>query len=200
MINENPRFYNDSLEDSSYYQLDVYEYTASLFGQNSISSVLDLGCGMATKLRDYIRPHCTDITGIDSEHAISQCRVLYDFGSWHTADLEDNSYVLPRSYDLIICADVIEHLKNPDSLLRIIKSGSHPGTVVVLSTPERDLRRGFGDMGPPQNTAHVREWNEDEFRAYLADRGFTIEHYDIVHLCKDLKTCQLAMGHFPNEP
>lgn len=194
--NENPSFYNDSLEDSSYYQLEVYEYIASLFGQHKISSVLDVGCGMATKLRDYILPHCADITGLDSEHAISQCRKLYEFGRWDAVDLEDSAFVLHDSYDLIICADVIEHLKDPDNLLRIIKSGTQAQSLVVLSTPERDLRRGFDDTGPPENTAHVREWNENEFRSYLSARQFKIEHYDIVHLCKDMKTCQLAMGRF----
>lgn len=198
-INDSPSFYNDSLEDSEYYQLEVYEYIASLFSQHRISSVLDVGCGLATKLRDYILPHCSNITGIDSEHAIPLCRELHDFGIWHTADLENTSYVLPTAYDLIISADVIEHLKDPDNLLRIIKSGTHPESLVVLSTPERDLRRGLDDTGPPQNTAHVREWNEKEFRAYLTDRGFHIEHYDIVHLCKDMKTCQLAMGRFSLE-
>jgi len=195
-INENPSFYNDSLEDSEYYQLEVYEYIATLFRQHTISSVLDIGCGLATKLRDYVLPHCSNITGIDSEYAILKCRELYNFGSWHIADLGNSDYTLPGSYDLIICADVIEHLKDPDNLLRIIKSGAHPEGLIVLSTPERDLRRGINCTGPPQNNAHVREWNEKEFRAYLSDRGFKIEHYDIVHLCKDMKTCQLVMGRF----
>ena len=193
-INSVPEFYNDSLEDSEYYQLDVYKYAASLIRQHEISSVLDIGCGAATKLRDYIYPECNNITGIDSQHAISLCRELYDFGDWHVADLEDESYKLDNHFDLIICADVVEHLIDPDKLLSLIKECAHSRSLIVLSTPERDLRRGLNDIGPPENKAHVREWNKQEFSSYLSSRAFKIKEHEIVQLCEGMKTCQLVMA------
>jgi hypothetical protein len=39
---------------------------------------------------------------------------------------------------------------------------------LVISTPERNRMRGEKDFGPPENTAHYREWNEQEFKEYVS--------------------------------
>jgi SAM-dependent methyltransferase len=98
-----------------------------------------------------------------------------------------------RRFDLIICADVIEHLVDPDVVLRWIRLFSKPTSRIVLSTPERDLRRGRRSLGPPENLGHVREWNSREFCAYLDSRGFDILQHEIVDLKRGVKTCQLAL-------
>ena len=67
--------------------------------------------------------------------------------------------------DLIICADVIEHLSNPDDLLDFISEINF--RQLIISTPERDRVAGKNDFGPPENTAHYREWNAIEFKNYL---------------------------------
>ncbi|MFC1791945.1 hypothetical protein ACFL0I_05750, partial [Gemmatimonadota bacterium] len=69
---------------------------------------------------------------------------------------------------------------------------SHPKTHVLLSTPERDLRRGPDDMGPPGNPAHIREWNQEELRQYLESQGLTVLEHSIVELRTAMETCQLA--------
>lgn len=72
---------------------------------------------------------------------------------------------------------MIEHLVNPLPSLRLIRKLLGEGaTAVVFSTPERDLARGKGDNGPPYNSCHVREWNSEEFRAFLEWAGFRFAH------------------------
>lgn len=70
---------------------------------------------------------------------------------------------------MIICADVIEHLLDPDELLRWLSS--IPFKKIVFSTPDRSFLvnelRSSCEMGPPHNPHHVREWNFQEFERYI---------------------------------
>lgn len=194
--NENPREYRDSLENAQTYQVDVYRHAEVLASSSDVHSVLDIGCGLATKLIEFISPHCDDITGIDCPETIEQCRSMHGAGSWIAGDIESPSFRVDGTFDLIISADVIEHLREPDRLLQLIRKASHAATLVVLSTPERDLRRGEQDMGPPANRAHVREWNAQELATYLTSRGFVIGERRIVELREGMRTCQLVVGGF----
>jgi 2-polyprenyl-3-methyl-5-hydroxy-6-metoxy-1,4-benzoquinol methylase len=80
--------------------------------------------------------------------------------------------------DLVICADVIEHVKNPDELIHfIIKMDPEH---IVISTPDRDLlheKLGRSQTGPPGNTHHIREWSFDEFENYIS-RNFNIIRHE----------------------
>ncbi len=199
-VNLRPRNYRDSLEDSRTFQIPVYEHAAELVAGRRLHSVLDIGCGLGTKLVDIVGPHCQDITGIDRKRSIQKCRKLHPFGTWLVGDLEDPDYRLDRTFDLIIAADVIEHLLDPDRLLELARRSSHRETVIVMSTPERDLRRGADDSGPPENRGHVREWNAAEFEQYLRSRGLEILDASIVDLRPGLPTCQMVTCSFPGAP
>jgi len=188
-LNASP--YGDSESDSKIYQLDVYNYARNHILNNNVTSVLDIGCGHGMKLKEYILPNCNDVTGIDWKHSINFCKKNHDFGEWYIDNIEAPSLELNKKFDLIICADVIEHLFNPDLLFEYISKFIHEETTLILSTPERDLRRGLDTMGPPQNPAHVREWNKDEFALYLMSQKVRINEHIIVDLKKGMKTCQL---------
>jgi len=195
-VRHRPRPYRDSLDDSRTYQLDVYRHAGQLARSDDVTTVLDVGCGLATKLMDFVAPHCDSITGIDCPAIIEQCRAMYADGHWIAADIEDAGFSVAGTYDLIICADVIEHLRDPDCMLRLLRDASHETTVVLLSTPERDLRRGAHDMGPPANPAHVREWNAAELAAYLRSRDFEVREAHVVELREGMRTCQMIVGRF----
>lgn len=69
--------------------------------------------------------------------------------------------------DTIICFDVIEHLFNPSFVLDFIKKlKTTKDCKVYISTPERDLKRGF-DCTFSNKPEHVREWNEKEILKLL---------------------------------
>lgn len=77
-------------------------------------------------------------------------------------------------FDVIVCADVIEHMDNPDVLLEIIRRHSNNSSTIVISTPERDNIRGLDHFGPPPNPTHVREWNQGELVGYFKKQGFKV--------------------------
>lgn len=180
-------------EDASLaYQRSVYEYARDMISPLGVASVLDVGCGLGLKLEKYIQPTGVAITGVDGVETIALCKARHRFGNWISDDIENPSADLGARYDLVISADVIEHLIDPDQLLAYLLTWAAPGAKIILSTPERDLRRGLGDMGPPANRSHVREWNRDEFFRYLTSRRIEVLDHRIVALRDDVLTCQLV--------
>ncbi len=171
--------YMDTLPHSYYYQYEVYIFARKIIKKYDLKNILDIGCGIGTKLREIIYPVCEDIIGIDSSSdSINICKREYPFGQWFIDDIEDKKINLYRKFDTIISSDVIEHLVNPDKLLSYIREFSNSDTFIILSTPERDLERGKMSNGPPVNRSHVREWNQMEFNKYIKNRGFDIiDHF-----------------------
>lgn len=191
-VNPSPRRYFDTVEDSRIYQDSVYRYAHHWIQRSNSESVLDLGCGAATKLEKWIAPTGAHVMGVDLVEAIEFCARTYDFGRWLADDIEKPSADLGTPFDLILCVDVVEHLKDPDLLFRYLRRWSHSRTSLILSTPERDLRRGVADMGPPDNPTHVREWNAEEFGRYLESHGLEVDEHLVLELRPGIRTCQVA--------
>ena len=162
--------YLDCIEDSKSYQVAVYKFARKLIKEKKLKNILDIGCGYGLKLKKFILPVCQDIVGIDQQHAISFCKENYKFGMWCVDNIENPKLKLKRKFDLIISSDVIEHLVDPDKLLEYIKRFCYKNTIIILSSPERDIVRGKYSFGPPENKAHVREWNKREFYNYIKSK------------------------------
>jgi 2-polyprenyl-3-methyl-5-hydroxy-6-metoxy-1,4-benzoquinol methylase len=167
---------HEDIDDSRKYS--VYLKAKELVMTYNLKSVLDIGCGMGLMLKELIFPTCHNITGIDSEKIITECKRMHDFGKWHAYDLNNEKIKLDRTFDLIIASDVIDHLNNPDNLLDIITRHSNCNTFIVLSTPERNLNAGVEHVGPPPDITRIREWNFYEFKDYIKSTDFhIIEHF-----------------------
>lgn len=130
--------YEDSAKNSVTYQSEVYKLARKLIKENKINSVLDIGCGYGEKLKKFIYPICSEITGIDSEHGVSYCKEKHNFGKWYVDNLDNPRLNLFEKFDLVISADVIEHLENPDILIDQIKKYSKKNSLILLSTIERN--------------------------------------------------------------
>lgn len=156
------------------YQKDVYRWAGQLVRARGLKSVMDVGCGPATKLNRFITPLILDVVGVDQESAISYCRATYKRGTYLVDDLGNPSSSFDRTFDLIICCDVIEHLENPVVVLDYIKRHARPDTLILISTPDRDRTRGKTCRTSP-TPAHIREWSKEEFVKFLKHYGFLIE-------------------------
>ena len=139
----------------------------------SYKMILDIGCGSAFKLLYYFSDMNT--VGIEVNTTYDFLKEKYPDRTWITSDEPAN---FPSDADIIICADVIEHVRDPDELLATIMKVRFK--YLFLSTPERDLVRGRVDYGPPDNKAHVREWNQAEFHEYIS-RYFSIVAHTITN-------------------
>jgi SAM-dependent methyltransferase len=152
------------------WQPDVYPDAAALARQVGAVRLIDVGCGNGDKLA----PHQWEfeLVGIDYGPNIEECRRRHPGGKWLEADF-DVGGPLPvpdPQRSMVICADVIEHVVHPELLLRKLHDLLERGALaVILTTPERDLRRGTAHQGPSPNPAHVREWNSRELQSFMAE-------------------------------
>lgn len=158
------------IRESGRYQHYVYVWAARLARRHGCHSVLDVGCGVGTKLASILAPHVADVTGIDQAAALGIARRALPHATLIDADLESPPPHLGRTFDLILCADVLEHLLDPDPVLAMIATVCHSNTLIVLSTPERHRERGR-ECRSSDKPEHVREWSAYEFRTYIQSRG-----------------------------
>ena len=164
----------ERLAASSSYQHPVYLLCRDLLRSRRARSLLDVGSGPGTKLAALIAPLCRDLVLIDQPSVREVAARFLPAARFVEADLDALDLDLGRSFDLIVCADVLEHLKRPDDCLRFIRSHLAEGGRALLSTPERDHLRGRDCMQSP-HPDHIREWNADEFRRFVEGCGLVVE-------------------------
>jgi SAM-dependent methyltransferase len=170
--------YFDDTNLTDEYQKEVYEAAKQVMSVNRLSTVYDIGCGSAYKLMTILGEY--DTTGFDLPQTLAFVKERYPDRKWLSASFDDRS--LPRS-DLVICSDVIEHVDDPDALMRFLVNCAKGW--VVISTPDRDLCYSYrwinnSYYGPPRNLCHIREWTMPEFRRYIG-RFLGIERHEITN-------------------
>lgn len=154
-------------------QKEVYEEAAALAREMELETIIDIGTGSGWKLVKYLGDR-SNVIGVDLEPAV---KILLDR---YPVDLNGIVWTTPerlpiwtdKGADLVICADMIEHVDDPDATIATIRSLEPKW--IVISTPDRALLGPGRQPGPPANQCHVREWNFAEFKAYIN------QHLDIV--------------------
>lgn len=162
------------IAESMLYQYHVYQAARELCDRHALQTVADFGCGVGTKL-DHFLGHLHP-TAFDQPTVADYIAETFPRLTFRPIDLQHPHDALDPAerFDLTICADVVEHLLDPDPAMELLRA--HTGRFCVLSTPERDIERG-PDVLKATKPEHVREWNSDEFIRYVESCGFRIvEH------------------------
>jgi hypothetical protein len=162
----------DDTANTDEWQREVYQAAAELMARERLRSVHDVGCGSAFKLVKYLGSFET--VGYDVPQTVEFLRNTYPDRKWRSAPLSSRD--LPQA-DLVICADVIEHVLDPDELLGFL--GGMAKDWIILSTPERNFLYPPGSRyryGPPTNRTHVREWSADELWRYASQHFRVVRH------------------------
>lgn len=153
-IREKPEHWNDTrMKDE--WQREVYLMAAAIMASNAYRDVIDVGCGSAYKLIKYLGKYET--MGIDVPETVTWLSEQYPTREWRSS-MPDGKF------DLVICADVIEHVLDPDALCQSLRSVAKKH--IIISTPDR-FRAGEPPFGPSTNKSHVREWSFEEFGRYI---------------------------------
>src|SRR3984893_11634679 len=93
--------------------------------------LLDLGAARG-HLRRAVRGRCAFPAGVEPDTALpSSARDGYD--AWRTADAMEGGWDSP--FDVVVCADVLEHLARPQALLERIQGWLVPGGTLLVSLP-----------------------------------------------------------------
>lgn len=142
--------------------------------------VLDLGCSQGL-LAGPLADHGVRVTGVDVREAPG---LSPDLAEFFERDLE-RPLDLPigRVFDYVICADVIEHLRNREELLRSVRRYLRADGRLVISTPNiaiwfyrLSLLAGRFEYGPRGilDRTHVHLFTRDTFRREVAAAGFRV--------------------------
>jgi 2-polyprenyl-3-methyl-5-hydroxy-6-metoxy-1,4-benzoquinol methylase len=157
------------------YQVPVYRLAARRARKLAPDLVMDIGCGSGDKLAEFFGGRRHRVVGVDQGSAIALARERFHGIEWFSGDLDSDKFwaeLANSRPDLVICADVIEHLSDPAGLLRRLHDLIRDG-LLILSTPDR-ARLGRDPLGPPANPRHVREWTAEELTRFVRAHGFTI--------------------------
>lgn len=173
---EDPAYWNEGrLISAASYQYDVYLTAARLARERHSKTLLDVGSGPPVKL-GKLMPAGIEISLVDQPNTARHAADLLPNAQFFSANLENALPSIGRMFDLILCADVIEHLVDPEPCLDFMRRHLAPQGLLLISTPERDSLRGKTCMHSP-HPMHVREWSFDEFAHFLGSRNLDIvEH------------------------
>lgn len=170
-----PQHFDDHTTDTGIvWQPDVYVEAELLAEQTGASTIVDLGCGAARKLIPLADRF--DVVGVDVAQTVDWLPQV-DGCRWVRFDLDGpgelpDDVVVPGA--VVVCADVIEHLRRPERLGHHLRRLVAAGCTIVLSTPDRVRTWGPAHLGPPPNPTHAREWAADELVALLGDWGLRV--------------------------
>jgi len=158
------------------------------------SAVLDIGAG-AGHLGTAVREHFSHLTGVESdpEAASSPGASVYD--RWITAPLSGD-LDFGRQFDVVVCADVLEHLSSPDGALLGIRKWLKPGATLLVSLPNvanitvrAALLAGkfpYSDRGLLDRT-HLRFYTRRSARNLLRECGYRVERTTPTAMPAELK-------------
>jgi 2-polyprenyl-3-methyl-5-hydroxy-6-metoxy-1,4-benzoquinol methylase len=100
---------------------------------------------------------------------------------WVQGDLNERLPLADGSFDLIVAAEVIEHLENPRAMCRELFRLLRPGGWLVLSTPNNEswrsivalvVRGHFVSFGATSYPAHITPLVRQDLDHVLAEAGF----------------------------
>lgn len=146
--------------------------------------VLDIGCGAGRSGAWLKARGATRIVGIEVDPVSAEvARSVYD--EVHVASVESALSTIDEPFDLILCADVLEHLVDPWSVVRRLRERAISETTLAVSIPNiRNLGAlrhiAFGDGFAYEtegifDQTHLRFFTRANARSLLAEGGWRIE-------------------------
>lgn len=149
--------------------------------------LLDIGCGMGAVGSTLKRERGLEfVAGIEIvEEAYRRARQVLDAA--YLANIEEVELPFePASFDCIICADVLEHLVEPEQALRKLGALLRDEGVIVISLPNARyhdvlsmLSQGYWSYVPEgiMDSTHLRWFTRRNIPAFVEAAGLELLHY-----------------------
>jgi SAM-dependent methyltransferase len=148
----------------------------SLIGSAS-GRVLDVGCGRGALAAGLRQIGAETLVGIDHDPRATALAVGYD--QVMTSRIEDVDWEALGHFDLVVAADVLEHLKDPWAVLRQLRRS---GDRLAISVPNighfrviANLTRGrftYDPGGGVMDQTHLRWFTRNSLRDALRQSGW----------------------------
>jgi 2-polyprenyl-3-methyl-5-hydroxy-6-metoxy-1,4-benzoquinol methylase len=154
--------------------------------------VLELGTGPGTVTRILHAKGCK-VTGVEMDpETLATCAPFCE--RTVQANLEDPQWAAPlagESFDAIICADVLEHLRDPRPLLNQLHGFLKPGGSMLMSLPNAShltvVASLLGGRFPYQKNGlldhtHLKFYGREDLEALLRECGLLWQHWHNVQV------------------
>jgi len=149
---------------------------------NTAKRVLDLGCGNGALGHALKARQAAEVTGVTfSAEEVSHARSALD--RVEQADLETAEFTGFGSFDCVVASHVLEHVRDPVTVLQRVRACLEPGGVLVVALPNAlhyrqrlEFLAGrfrYTDGGIMDRT-HYRFFDWDTARGLVADAGFEL--------------------------
>jgi 2-polyprenyl-3-methyl-5-hydroxy-6-metoxy-1,4-benzoquinol methylase len=175
------RGYADYARESALY-LKTFRKRMALVGRwlQPRARVLDVGCAAGYFLR-VLKEHGHDVHGVELSHAIAKEAVAaLGADRVHIGTLDDAVAAMdyrPASFDLVTLWDVIEHVPDPQSVLRRLRELVRPDGRLLLET-QNVASRWARWLGPRwhhyKHHEHLYHFTPATITRLLADCGFRV--------------------------
>jgi 2-polyprenyl-3-methyl-5-hydroxy-6-metoxy-1,4-benzoquinol methylase len=183
-------------EDSSHARLLAW------FSQREPSRVLDLGCSDGA-LAEGLRSLGHSVTGVDREELPGLRERVDEF---IRGDLDEGEMpaAVGSDYEIVLAADVLEHVRRPDRLLTEMGRRLAPGGAVVVSVPNfahwyPRTRVAVGrfdyDRRGILDNDHVRFFTRASFERLIAKSGLSVCRREAVGLPLDVLDRGVSTEH-----
>ncbi len=172
-----------TISDNNFTYYTILKRIRNILETTHVSKILDYGCGAGT-LAFYLASKGYQVNGVDiSSRAINLAKE-----SANRMRLKNIKFTVVKSidkekasYDLVICTEVIEHVKNDSILLRKLFEVLKKGGYLYLSTPSYTAPLyKLGLLSKfDASVGHLRRYNVDKLATKLRNLGFEIENVSI---------------------
>ena len=167
--------------------------------------VLELGTGPGTVTRILHSKGCK-VTGVEMDpETLAMCAPFCERSL--QANLEDphwHASLAGEKFDVVMCADVLEHLRDPRPLLSLLQQFLNDTGCVLMSLPNATHlsvvaslmvgRFPYQSKGLLDNT-HLRFFGRDDIDALLRECGLVWQRWETVQL----EPAQAELSHYWNQ-
>lgn len=147
-------------------------------------SVLDLGSGNGTMLRDIAALGPTVVGVEPSESGVEQARRNCPKGRFYRAGVYDDPAMVEESdFDMVISTEVVEHLFYPRELPRFACAKLRTGGLFLVSTPYHGWLKNVAislvgkwdsHHTPLWDGGHIKFWSRVTLGRLLEEEGFEV--------------------------
>jgi len=152
--------------------------------------VMDLGCASGVMGRKLLETgKAKEAFGVEIfESAAAEAATIYK--KVHVGDIEEMQLDYNGAFDYIICGDILEHLRDPYKIVRLLSIWLKPGGSLFVCVPNvrnyRVLRSlvvhgkwEYVSAGIMDRT-HLRFFTASSCKQMLVDAGFEVYHQEMI--------------------
>lgn len=132
-------------------------------------SILDVGCGEGSLLKTLVEMHPNaKAAGIEiSTNALHLAQKNLPDAIFKIMDIGASSW--ERTFDLVVCADVVEHIDDDVVAIRHMAAMIDPGGYLIIATLQGRMRRFEPGIG------HIRNYAPGELQAKVIAAGLKVD-------------------------